>query len=172
MKLLYVVNTRHDEEAYRVYARIHMESRVTMANRVISLLAGLLFISGGALAIAQQGPKVLYIASIIVGLLVLCGKPLGLWRMRRQLMKSANDIQTVFDYRFGDSAFDVSYPGETMSCPYSKIQKIVETEGYYFIYTDTRMAHILPKKDFSQGNAAAFGAFLSEKTGVTVVKSK
>ena len=172
MKLFYVINTRHDADAYRVYARIHMESRVTMANRVISLLAGLLFISGGALAIVQQGPKVLYIASIIVGLLVLCGKPLGLWRMRRQLMKSANDIQTVFDYRFGDSAFDVSYPGETMSCPYSKIQKIVETEAYYFVYTDTRMAHILPKKDFSQGNAAAFGAFLSEKTGVTVVKSK
>jgi len=172
MKLFYVVNTKQDADAYRVYARVHMDGKVMPVHRVISMAAGLLITAGGILATVQQGPKVLYIASIIVGLLVLAGKPLGLWRMRNRLMKSANDIQTTFDYRFGDNAFDVSYPGESMSFAYGSISRIVETEDYFFVYTDTRMAHILPKKHFSQGDAKTFGKFISEKSGVAVTWSK
>ena len=78
MKLLYVVNTRHDADAYRVYTRVHMDGRVTMVNQIVSLVAGLLITAGGALAVVQQGPKVLYIASVIVGLLVLARPVMGL----------------------------------------------------------------------------------------------
>lgn len=172
MKLLYVVNTRHDADAYRVYSRVHLDGRVTRVNQVISLVAGLLITSGGVMAIVQQGPRVLYIATVIMGLLVLAGKPLGLWRMRNRLLKNANDLQTVFDYRFGDNAFDVSYPGESMSCAYGSVSRIVETEGYYFVYTDVRMAHILPKKDFAQGDAKSFGKFIAEKTGLELEWNK
>lgn len=172
MKLLYVVNTRHDADAYRVYSRVHLDGRVTRVNQVISLVAGLLITTGGVMAIVQQGPRVLYIATVIMGLLVLAGKPLGLWRMRRRLMKSADDIQTTFDYRFGENAFEVSYPGESMSFAYGGVSRIVESEDYYFVYTDTRMAHILPKKHFAQGDAKGFGKFISEKSGVAVTRSK
>ena len=34
MKLLYVVNTKHDADAYRVYTRVHMDGRVTRVNQV------------------------------------------------------------------------------------------------------------------------------------------
>ena len=172
MKMFYVVNTKHDADAYRVYTRVHMDGRVTLANRVISLVAGLLIISGGVVATMQQGPKALYIASIVVGLLILAGKPIGLWRMRNRLMKSADDIQTTFDYRFGDNAFDVSYPGESMSFAYGSVSRIVETEAYYFVYTDKRMAHILPKKHFAQGDAKSFGKFIAEKTGLELEWNK
>ncbi len=172
MKLLYVVNTKHDADAYRVYTRVHMDGRVTRVNQIISLVAGLLITAGGVMATVQQGPRALYIASIIMGLLVLAGKPIGLYRMRNRLMKNASDIQTVFDYRFGDNAFDVSYPGESMSCAYGNVSRIVETEAYYFVYTDVRMAHILPKKDFAQGDAKAFGKFIAEKTGLELQWNK
>lgn len=172
MKLLYVVNTRHDEEAYKAYVKVHMDGRVTTASRIFSLISALVIMAGGVLAIVNQGFKVLYVATVIVGLLVLFGRPLGLWRMRNRLLKNAQNLQNTFDYRFGENTFEVSFPGETQTIPYGKIQKIVETAGYYFVYVDERMAHILPKKDFAQGNAAAFGAFLSEKSGVTVVQGK
>ena len=172
MKMLYVVNTKQDADAYRVYVRVHMDGRVTRINQIVSLLAGLLITAGGVVAVLQQGPKLLYIASVIVGLLVLFGKPLGLWRMQRRLTKSANDIPTAFDYRFGENAFDVSYPDQSMSYSYGSVSRIVETEAYYFVYTDVRMAHILPKKDFAQGDAKAFGKFISEKAGVPVTFHK
>ena len=85
MKMLYVVNTKQDADAYRVYARVHMDGRVSPVNQIVSLVSGLLITSGGILATVQQGPKVLYIASIIVGLLVLAGRPLGLHRMRNRI---------------------------------------------------------------------------------------
>ena len=172
MKLLYVVNTKHDADAYRVYTRVHMDGRVTRVNQVISLLAGSLITAGGVMAVVQQGPRLLYLATILMGLLVLAGRPLGLYRMRNRLLKNANNLQTVFDYRFGDNAFDVSYPGESMSCPYGNISRIVETQDYYFVYVDVRMAHILPKKDFSQGDANTFGKFIAEKTGLKLEWNK
>lgn len=172
MKMLYVVNTKQDTDAYRVYVRVHMDGRVTRINQVVSLLAGLLITAGGVVATVQQGPKLLYIASIIMGLLVLFGKPLGLWRMQKRLVKSARDIPTAFDYRFGENAFDVSYPDQSMSYPYGNVSRIVETQDYYFVYTDVRMAHILPKKDFTQGDAKSFGKFISEKAGVPVTFHK
>lgn len=172
MKLLYVVNTRHDEEAYKAYARVHMDGRVTTASRIFSLVSALVILTGGVLAVIRQGFRLLYVATIIVGLLVLFGRPLGLWRMRNRLIQNARNMQNTFDYRFGENTFEVSFPGENQTVPYDRIRKIVETAGYYFVYVDERMAHILPKKDFSQGSAAAFGAFLSEKSGVTVVQGK
>lgn len=172
MKMIYVVNTKHDADAYRVYARVHMDGRVTVVSQIFSLISGLVILAGGVLATVNQGPRLLYVATIIVGLLVLFGKPLGLWRMRNRLVKNAQDIQTTFDYRFGENAFDVSYPGQSESVAYGTITRIVETEDYYFVYTDVRMAHILPKKHFTQGDAKSFGKFISEKSGVAVLFHK
>ena len=141
--------------------------------RLRSELAGkkvLLALSGGILAVVRQGPKLLYLATILFGAMALLGQHIGLWRMQRQLTKNAQNMDMTIDYRFGENAFDVTYPGQSESISYKDLQKIVETEGYYFLYTDIRMAHILPKKDFSQGSAAAFGKFISEKSGLELLQ--
>lgn len=169
MKLLYIINTRHDAEAYRVYAKVHMEGRATPLTKAISILVGLFITAGGVLAAVRQGPKLLYILSILVGVLCVFSQPLGLWRMRRRLLANAQNIQMTIDYRFGEDNFSVAYADQSQQVPYGEIKRVVETPGYYFVYTDIRMAHILPKKDFTQGDAAAFGRFLTEKTGVPVV---
>lgn len=168
MKLLYVVNTRHDADAYRVYARVHLDGKATLSSKLIAVVIGLAALSGGILAVVKQGPRLLYILTILFGLLALLGQQIGLWRMRRQLLKNSADLQTVYDYRFGDTAFDVTYPGHSESIPYTQLKKLVETADYYFLYTDIRMAHILPKKDFTQGDAAAFGRFVAERSGLTL----
>ena len=125
---------------------------------------------GGVMATVKQGPRILYLATILFGLLCLFAQQIGLFRMQRQLTKNAQNMDMIIDYRFGENAFDVTYPGQSESISYKDLQKIVETEGYYFLYTDIRMAHILPKKDFSQGSAAAFGKFLSEKSGLELLQ--
>lgn len=168
MKMLYVVNTRHDADAYRVYARVHMDGKATPSAKGTALIVGGLAFAGGVVAVVKEGPKVLYLAAILFGVLCLCAQWIGLWRMQRQLIKNAADLQTTFDYRFGEIAFDVTYPGSSESVSYKDLRKIVETEDYYFLYTDIRMAHILPKKDFSQGDAKAFGQFVAQKSGVEV----
>lgn len=170
MKMLYVVNTRHDTDAYRVYSKVHMDGKATKSAKITALVVGLLALSGGILAVVRQGPKLLYLATILFGAMALLGQHIGLWRMQRQLTKNAQNMDMTIDYRFGENAFDVTYPGQSESISYKDLQKIVETEGYYFLYTDIRMAHILPKKDFSQGSAAAFGKFISEKSGLELLQ--
>ena len=170
MKMLYVVNTKHDADAYRVYSKVHMDGKVTKSSKITALVIGLVSISGGVMAVVKQGPKVLYLATVLFGLLCLFAQQIGLWRMQRHLTKIAADMNTTFDYRFGENTFDVSYPGESNSVSYSNISRIVETQDYYFLYTDIRMAHILPKKDFSMGDAAAFGKFVAEKSGLELLQ--
>ena len=170
MKMLYVVNTRHDADAYRIYSKVHMDGKATKSAKITALVIGLLALGGGVMATVKQGPKILYLATILFGLLCLFAQQIGLFRMQRQLTKNAQNMDMIIDYRFGENAFDVTYPGQSESIFYKDLQKIVETEGYYFLYTDIRMAHILPKKDFSQGSAAAFGKFISEKSGLELLQ--
>ncbi len=172
MKLLYLVNTRHDAEAYRVYARVHMDGKATKSAKNTAFIIGALSLVGGVFAVVKQGPKLLYVATVLFGLLCLFAQQIGLWRMQRGLMKNAANLQTTYDYRFGETTFDVTYPGQSESVPYTALQRIVETEGYYFLYTDIRFAHILPKKDFRQGDAKAFGGFIAGKSGLELVQHK
>ena len=172
MKLLYVVNTRHDTNAYRVYPKVHMDGKATSSAKGTALIVGGLALVGGVLAVVRQGPKILYLATILFGFLCLYAQRIGLYRMQRQLIKNAQDMSMTFDYRFGETAFDVTYPGSSESVFYKDLKKIVETQDYYFLYTDIRMAHILPKKDFAQGDAAQFGKFVAERSGLEVLQHK
>lgn len=170
MKMLYVVNTKHDAEAYSVYSKVHMDGKVTKSSKITALVIGLLALVGGAMAVVKQGPRFLYVATIVFGLLCIFAQQIGLWRMQRQLTKNAQNMDMTIDYRFGETAFDVTYPGNSQSVSYKDLKKIVETAGYYFLYTDIRMAHILPKKDFAQGDAAGFGKFVAEKSGLELLQ--
>lgn len=172
MKMLYVVNTRHDADAYRVYSRVHMDGKATKSAKLTALAVGVLALSGGIMAVVKQGPRLLYLATILFGAMALLGQYIGLWRMQRQLTKNAQNMDMNIDYRFGETAFDVTYPGTSESISYKELKRIVETEGYYFLYTDIRMAHILPKKHFSQGDAAQFGKFVAEKSGLELEQNK
>lgn len=172
MKLMYIVNTRHDEAAYRAYAKVHMDARVTPAGRVISALFGAVIAAGGVIAVINKGFGLLHLITILLGVACIFAHPLGLWRMRRNLARHARDMTMSIDYRFGEDAFSVAYPGESSTIPYSELKRIVETEDYFFLYTDVRMAHILKKADFTQGDPASFSAFLAEKTGLTPVKGR
>ena len=113
MKMLYVVNTRHDTDAYRVYSKVHMDGKATKSAKITALVIGLLALGGGVMAIVKQGPRILYLATILFGLLCLFAQQIGLFRMQRQLTKNAQNMDMIIDYRFGENAFDVTYPGQS-----------------------------------------------------------
>ena len=87
MKLLYVVNTRHDADAYRVYSRVHMDGKATKSAKITALVVGVAALSGGVMAVVKQGPKLLYLATILFGLLALLG----------QYLVSVNNLQMSRD---------------------------------------------------------------------------
>lgn len=169
MKRSFTVNTKHTEDAYRVYAKVHLDARSTPLTQAVSIVLGIVITAGGVFAIVNQGFRLLYAITVVVGLLCILSRPLGLWNMRRRLVQNAENMSMNIDYQFLDDNFTVTYPGQSETIAYRDLKRAVETEHYFFLYTDVRMAHILPKKDFTWGDPAAFAPFIAEKSGLTVI---
>ena len=62
--------------------------------------------------------------------------------------------------------------GMSTDIAFSALCDIIHYRGTYFLYVDKRRATILPERCFVEGDPAAFGAFLAEKTGLEVKEIK
>ena len=74
----YLIRTRHDQDAYRTYAKVHVDARGggVMA-RAVGVLLGLFILAGGVIATVYAGFRLLYVLSILIGLAVIFGRPLA-----------------------------------------------------------------------------------------------
>ena len=63
MKMLYVVNTKQDADAYRVYSKVHMDGKATRSAKITALAAGYDFAAA---------------AQLVLGALLFV---FGLWRL-------------------------------------------------------------------------------------------
>lgn len=75
-------------------------------------------------------------------------------------------------YAFYDREIGVKSEKEDSLTEYKVFTKILENQRYYFLYTQGSLVLVLPKRDFTHGNADHFGAFLANRTGLTVQKLK
>ena len=55
---------------------------------------------------------------------------------------------------------------------YSAFKELYHSEGAYYMYIDKAHAAVLPERCFTQGDPAAFGPFIAEKTGLEVKEIK
>lgn len=167
----FTVRTVHGKDAYQTYAKVHMDARTgSPLGRALAILLGLFIMAGGILATVYAGFNLPNVLTMIVGLLAIFARPVGIFRMTRRLLGSAENISMTIEYAFGPNGFTVRTGGETSNVSYKEVCKFFETDGYYFVYTGVRMAHILPKADFTGGDPAAFSAFLTERTKVPCVR--
>ena len=75
-------------------------------------------------------------------------------------------------YSFYDKQIGAKSAKEDSLNNYDVFTQILESPGYYFLYTKGTLVVVLPKRDFTHGSAADFGAFLAKRTGLTVKKLK
>lgn len=86
--------------------------------------------------------------------------------------RSASKAREELTYDFGAEHIRISCAGQSSDVPYAAFMKLVETKQHYFLYLQARAAYILPKRDFVEGDAAAFSAFIAEKTDLPVKKQR
>ena len=75
-------------------------------------------------------------------------------------------------YSFYQDKIGVRSKREDSLNDYTVFTKIYENSSYYFLYTQGTLVIVLPKRDFIEGSAADFGAFISGKIGQPVQKLK
>lgn len=55
--------------------------------------------------------------------------------------------------------------GNGVQIPYTQIDRLIEDSTYYYIFRDKQTAVMVPKDGITQGDGAAFRAYIEEKTG-------
>ena len=86
-----------------------------------------------------------------------------IWRSRNKKVTEAT-LAFYDDYVLSSTNLD---EGKTQ---YDAFVRLVETEAYFYLFVQKRMAHVVSKDGFTQGDPAGFAAFISEKTGLPVKK--
>ena len=74
----------------------------------------------------------------------------------------------VFTYRFNQEGLEVHAKTSDHRYDYVLLQQLWEDEGHFYLFLDQPTPFMLNKTGFTQGDPAAFPAFLQEKTGKPV----
>jgi len=87
-------------------------------------------------------------------------------------MYKANSSGIKGEYRFGEEEVQQKLNYMDGKFAYSAFKELYHSGSAYYIYIDKAHAIVLPERCFTQGDPAAFGAFLTEKTGLEVKEIK
>lgn len=162
MELMYQVVTQPGEDAYRTYAKVHIQAR-SGRRPVIALLMGVALIATALIPWIRMGFSPLYLIPLAMGVGCFVADPLSKRLLQKRLLESLPGEPIRQEYRFDAEGFQLRYQGQKKLHRYGDVMQALETRDYYFLYLNRSMAYILTKKDFAQGDAAAFGGFLQEK---------
>jgi hypothetical protein len=84
-------------------------------------------------------------------------------------MYKASSAYLKAEYCFGDSGVRT---GRDRVYLYTAFCDFCRSAGTFYLYIDPGHAMILPEGSFAEGDPAAFGAFITEKTGLTLKEIK
>ena len=82
--------------------------------------------------------------------------------------RSRNRKITESTQAFLDDCMRISTNLNENTIQYDVFMRIVESDGYFYLFIQKRLFHIVAKADFVQGDAAEFGPFIEEKTGLKI----
>ena len=89
----------------------------------------------------------------------------------RAALKAAN-AQGPVRIRADETGVHAEAKGISSDFAYTAYCNLAYCRGTWYLYLNKRQAQILPERCFTQGDPAAFGAFIAEKTGLEVKEIK
>ena len=173
--LLYVVETDYDEETLRALADALRRSRRGGRGRRSRTLARVLavaamFLGPGVWALGltrwTPGNTLMTFASVVLLITLLAEDRVNAWAAKGILLRASPHATLSFD----EEGYTVLTELGRSRCYYSKIDRICETERYYFLFLDVLHGQALDKRRFLRGDAEGFAAFLEEKTGLELLE--
>jgi hypothetical protein len=85
------------------------------------------------------------------------------WMISR--LYKANSTMLKAEYRFGGSGVRTGTGEASSIYTWPAFRELYHSKGVYYLFIDTNHAMILPERSFTQGEPAAFGPYMAEKTG-------
>ena len=69
---------------------------------------------------------------------------------------------------FGEQEANIRNRTSQTIYQYSGFDSVCHSDGAYYLFINRQQALVIPERCFVEGDPAAFGAFLAEKTGLEV----
>ena len=159
----YVVATVRDKQLLKTFVKFYnrvKHPRVTVYNLVVGgTLVALPSVQG---AMKQPGTTICYVVGIVMLLLALFRHHISIYMMKSNEETKYNASVTYF---FGSTAVQVEESGEVSRLGnYKKIYCVWEDEKNFFLGMNEDDLVVLPKKDFTTGDAATFRDFILDKS--------
>ena len=167
--------TELDKKDFLAFYRLNQKAHARVAyilGRVLGVAVIVLLIVLAAATVVYRlwdDMKVMRPFGVFVLLLIV--KPLVDRYLISQAYK-ANSSALKGVYRFGDDELQHEQNEMSGKYAYSAFKELYHSSSAYYIYIDKAHAIVLPERCFTQGDPAAFGAFLAEKTGLEVKEIK
>ena len=162
MDARFIVKTTMNPKIMRDFQKAHQPE---WANTVLWICAVVFSLCTATLWIFSDADRIEYTvyALLFWAFVLLKDRVLG-WFAYRGYNKAAGELT----YCFTDEGVEGGSALETAQTRYGAYVKLAENSKYYILYVQKRVAVVLPKADFVQGDAAEFGPFIEEKTGLKI----
>lgn len=92
------------------------------------------------------------------------------WIWKKAAWKSYKEKGSELDFRFSEDGFTVTVPTCSSEFSYQGIAKLYEDADYFVLILPAGTGYVLRKSSFIEGDPAAFGPWLAEKTGKNIIQ--
>lgn len=151
-----------DHDAKTLEKLVETQQRTfQFGRRAAHFLLSLLFILYGLFA--GGGTALAYLA-LIAGCVMATGLRAGIRRQAGRIVQEINGEFPRSRYAFSEEGFAFHQGGEAI--PYGRLIRLIEDEGYLYLYVSSQSAYMVDKSTVSGGGAAGLKAFLAGKTGL------
>ena len=94
----------------------------------------------------------------------------SVWIWKKAAWKSYKEKGSELDFRFSEDGFTVTVPTCSSEFSYQGIAKLYEDADYFVLILPAGTGYVLRKSSFIEGDPAAFGPWLAEKTGKNIIQ--
>ncbi len=169
------VKTELSKEDFTAFYRLNQKVHARVATLLLKILGIAAYALGLVLTVQMVVFRLWESGDVFwpycVFILMLAVWPLVDRFMISQLFK-ANGSMLKGEYRFHDEEVLTGADHMSGRYAYSAFRELYHTRDAYYLYIDKGHAVILPERCFTQGDPAAFGRFIAEKTGLEVKEIK
>ena len=169
------VETELTKQDFLAFYRLNQKAHA----RAVTLLVRILGIAAYVLGLVLTVLMVIFrlwesgevLRAYCIFILMLAAWPLVDRFMISQMYK-ANSSMLKGEYRFNDDEVLTGADHMSGRYAYTAFRELYRSRDAYYLYIDKGHAVILPERCFTQGDPAAFGRFIAEKTGLEVKEIK
>lgn len=170
----FMIHVEYEKADFLAYAKAHSKVK-DKKNRVLQIvLAVLCVLLAAAMILFRMSFG--YLTTEMIVLLVLM-PILGtemLWLPQIIALTMVKTYQKMgsIEMCFGENEVKVNRTVESTVYQYSAFDSLYHGVGAFYLYLNRQQALVIPERCFTQGDPVAFGAFLTDKTGLEVKEVK